>query len=260
MIIIDKNKCIGCGACVKDCLNRVLEVRDGHAEALRPCFMCGHCIAVCPAGAVSTDEYDMADVIPFSKETCTVPADVMLNTIKCRRSIRQFQKKRLKKEELEKILEAGRFSPTGSNAQNVSYLVFHEEAEELRRIAMEEFRKYRTPEAFAELFPPPMSPDRVDFDDNDFLFKGADTVILTVSRSPVNAAIASANMELVANSLGIGMVYVGFFVMLAAKNRTVRDFLGLQDDEQIVTALSFGYPDVRYFRSVPRKKLQAQWR
>ena len=260
MIIIDREKCIGCGACARDCLNRVIEVKDGCARILRPCFMCGHCIAVCPQGAVSTDDYDMADVIPFDRERCTVPADVMLNTIKCRRSIRQFRKERLKREELEQILEAGRFSPTGSNAQNVSYIVFHDEAEELRRIAMEEFRKYRTPEAFAELFPPPMSPDRVNFEDDDFLFKGGDTVILTVCKSPVNAAIASANMELTANSLGIGMVYVGFFVMLAAKDQTLRDYLGLKEDEQIVTALSMGYPNVRYFRSVPRKALQAKWR
>lgn len=98
---------------------------------------------------------------PLDPATCTVPPDVMLNTIRCRRSIRQFTDERIPRETLEQILEAGRFSPTASNAQSVSYIVFQQERDDLRRISMEEFRKFREPQAFARLFPPPKSPDRV---------------------------------------------------------------------------------------------------
>lgn len=184
----------------------------------------------------------------------------MLNTIRCRRSIRQFTDERIPRETLEQILEAGRFSPTASNAQSVSYIVFQQERDDLRRISMEEFRKFREPQAFARLFPPPKSPDRVEFDNEDFLFKGGDTVILTLSPAPVDAAIASANMELVANSLGIGMVYVGYFVALVAQSPRLRQWIGLQETDRVVTCLSMGYPAVRYLRSVPRKPLQARWR
>ena len=260
MILIDHAKCIGCGACVRDCLNHTIAVRDGHAEILGPCFNCGHCIAICPTEAVSMDTWDMHDVIPLDPATCTVPPDVMLNTIRCRRSIRQFTDERIPRETLEQILEAGRFSLTASNAQSVSYIVFQTERDDLRRISMEEFRKFREPQAFARLFPPPKSPDRVEFDNEDFLFKGGDTVILTLSPAPVDAAIASANMELVANSLGIGMVYVGYFVALVAQSPRLRQWIGLQESDRVVTCLSMGYPAVRYLRSVPRKPLQAVWR
>ena len=87
-----------------------------------------------------------------------------------------------------------------------------------------------------------------------------DTVILTLSPAPVDAAIASANMELVANSLGIGMVYVGYFVALVAQSPRLRQWIGLQETDRVVTCLSMGYPAVRYLRSVPRKPLQARWR
>ena len=36
------------------------------------CIKCGHCIAVCPVEAVSTDDYDMSEVKPYDKETFTV--------------------------------------------------------------------------------------------------------------------------------------------------------------------------------------------
>lgn len=158
MILIDQSKCIGCGACVRDCLNHTIAVRGGHAEILGPCFNCGHCIAICPTEAVSMDTWDMHDVIPLDPATCTVPPDVMLNTIRCRRSIRQFTDERIPRETLEQILEAGRFSPTASNAQSVSYIVFQTERDDLRHISMEEFRKFREPQAFARLFPRPNPP------------------------------------------------------------------------------------------------------
>ncbi len=271
MITIDQSLCVGCGSCAADCLNRAIEVSDGCARIIKNCFMCGHCVAICPTGAVAMegDGYDMSDVIPFEKATCTVTPEVMLNTIKCRRSIRQFEKRPVAKADLKMILEAGRFTPTGSNAQNVSYVVFGEKAEELRTLAMEEFRKLEgDPEAFAKVFPPPMSLDRVNFADDDFLFKGGQAIVLTVApqgasvtaSGPVNAALASANMELQAVSLGVGVVYIGFFVMLAACNERLKAYLGLQKGERVVTCMSMGYPAVTYQRSVPRKKAKIDWR
>lgn len=263
MVIINEALCIGCGACEADCLARAIRVKDGKAGVIKDCFHCGHCVAVCPAEAVRLegDGYRMEDVIPFDPAVCRVTPEVTLNLIKTRRSIRQFQKRQVERDVVEKILEAGRFSPTGSNSQNVSYLVFREQMEELRALAMEEFRKLKgDEEAFGRIYPPPMSLDRVDFADDDFMFKGAPAVIVTVSPHTVNAAVASANMELMAVALGVGVVYIGFFVRLAAKNERVREFLGLKPEDQVVTCLSLGYPNVSYYRSTPRKPAQVSWR
>jgi nitroreductase/NAD-dependent dihydropyrimidine dehydrogenase PreA subunit len=261
MIIIDKEKCTGCGACVRDCLNKTLILKDGKAEWIRECFRCMHCVAACPAGAVSVDdpEYDMEEVFPIEEASCFIPAEKILNLIRSRRTIRHFQKRGIEKEKLDLLLDAGRFSPTGSNAQNVSYIVIQKEREAFNSVAMRAFRTYNDPKRFAEVYPPPYARDRMDFEDDEFLFKGADTIILTICPRDDNAAIASANMELAANGMGLGMLYVGIFVRLVNRDPSLRQYLGLSEGDHVATALGFGYPDVRYYRTVPRKPARVRW-
>lgn len=262
MVIIDKERCVGCGLCAKDCLARAISLESGKAEITKNCFHCGHCVAICPQNAVRFEgvRYDMADVEDVAGGF-GIDGKAMLHAIKTRRSIRQFAPACPTRAELETVLEAGRFSPTGSNAQNVSYIVFTEKTAELNALAMGEMRKLReSEEAFYAVFPPPMSLSRVNFDDDNFLFKGAPALILTVSPSAVNASLAAAAMELEAAALGLGALYVGFFVRLAEKVPALREYLGLAERDQVVTCLALGYPAVRYLRTVPRKKAHIQWR
>ena len=53
MVNIDKEKCIGCGMCIKDCFPDNLFINEGKAESKGRCMQCGHCIAVCPVNASS---------------------------------------------------------------------------------------------------------------------------------------------------------------------------------------------------------------
>lgn len=260
MIIIDKEKCTGCGACVRDCLNKALEIRGGKAEYIRDCFKCMHCIAVCPEAAVSVNDPDnsMDEVFPID-ESCHVDADRMLRFIKSRRTIRHFQKRPIEKEKINMLLDAGRFSPTGSNTQNVSYIVIRERRDEFNALAMREFRSLQSPDRFSLVFPPPFDLSRIDFEDNEFLFKGADTIILAVCPADVNAAIAAADMELTANGMGLGMLYVGFFMRLVNVSKPLKEYLGLSDEDHVAVAMGFGYPDVQYYRTVPRKPAKVTW-
>ena len=57
-IIIDNAKCVGCGACVKDCVASALYLEDGKARFREGCIECGHCFAVCPVDAVDMPGYD----------------------------------------------------------------------------------------------------------------------------------------------------------------------------------------------------------
>ena len=57
-VIIDKEKCIGCGKCVADCVSEKLKITDGKAEFMYDrCIQCGHCYAICPTGAVTMAKY-----------------------------------------------------------------------------------------------------------------------------------------------------------------------------------------------------------
>ena len=262
MVRIDREKCFGCGLCAGDCLAHAITLEDGRAAVTADCFHCGHCVAICPAEAVrfEGEAYDMRDVEPAGTGF-GIDAETFLHAVRVRRSIRQFRGECPGRAELEAVLEAGRFSPTASNAQNVSYIVFTDGTERLRALAMEELRKLRDdPAAFDRVFPPPMSRSRIHFEDDDFLFKGAPALILTVSPHAVNAAIASCNMEMEAAALGLGALYVGIFTRLAAQSDALRRHLGLGPGETVVTCLALGYPAVTYLRTVPRKKAKIDWR
>lgn len=53
--IIDKDTCIGCGACIDACpVNAISFGEDGKAQIdANICISCGTCSAVCPVGAPS---------------------------------------------------------------------------------------------------------------------------------------------------------------------------------------------------------------
>ncbi|MCB5247846.1 MAG: 4Fe-4S binding protein [Candidatus Cloacimonetes bacterium] len=51
---IDKETCIGCGACVDVCPVQALSMEDGKAKCDEgTCIDCGACIGVCPTQAIS---------------------------------------------------------------------------------------------------------------------------------------------------------------------------------------------------------------
>ena len=104
MFIVDKEKCIACKQCINDCPVNDIILKDNKAHVKNEsCIKCGHCVAICPTKAVSTNDYDMDDVIEYNKESFTVDADNLLNFIKFRRSIRNFKNKKIEKEKIEAI-------------------------------------------------------------------------------------------------------------------------------------------------------------
>lgn len=51
---VNKNCCVACGACVKECPLGAIHVMDGcyaNIEKER-CVGCGKCVAICPAGSI----------------------------------------------------------------------------------------------------------------------------------------------------------------------------------------------------------------
>lgn len=51
--VIDKEKCIGCGACVGACPVEAITMNDEGKAVIdaEKCISCGTCVAVCPVGA-----------------------------------------------------------------------------------------------------------------------------------------------------------------------------------------------------------------
>ena len=77
MVEILKEKCIGCGQCVKECFPNCLTLVDGKAHADHTCIECGHCYAVCPTNAICLPEQSEDGVIEFDNSKPTIDSELM---------------------------------------------------------------------------------------------------------------------------------------------------------------------------------------
>jgi len=259
-VSIDSEKCIGCGNCLADCMRRVLEIQNGKAVVMSShCLKCGHCLAICPENAVKLIGYN-DEIISMPEKSVFLDVKDLMAHLKFRRSIRQYKDIPVEREKLEQVVEAGRLTPTAGNAQNVRYIILENERE---AIEDEVLTMYKTQSEWSETLAQRMNISVNALQERltrGFLFFKAPAVILVISQSEINACLAAMNMELMAESLGLGTVYVGLFTRPANTNKKLRQSLGVADEESISACLALGYPKVQYLRSVPRKKANIVWR
>ena len=57
-VIVNQNKCVGCGACVPACPFDAIVMQEGKAYITEKCTMCGACISVCPVEAIYREEIE----------------------------------------------------------------------------------------------------------------------------------------------------------------------------------------------------------
>ncbi len=250
-VTINEEQCIGCSLCVKDCPGSCLYLENGKAHARKiGCIQCGHCYAICPQGAVRMPDYDCRDeAVVLMTE---LDSSTLLAAMRSRRTIRQFTGQPVEKDKIRKILEAGRYSPTGGNSQTVSFTILGGRQSEAERICVSLFRKAK--KAGSVLVSGLKS---FEIPDN-FFFKGAPLVILVSSRSSVDAGLASSYMEITAESLGLGVLYSGFFISCTRISSKLRSLIRIPKGQKAVTCMVIGYPAVKYRRIVPRKPLKVR--
>lgn len=249
-IQVNKELCIGCGLCSRDCLARCLQVQDGVA-VYNPtgCIDCGHCYAVCPTGAISMPEYDTAS-LPAPGSMTNIDPQTLLLGMKSRRTIRHFKNKPVEQEKIDMILEAGRYAPTGTNAQKNNFIILGSRQDEIEAACVNFFRSGEASKYVGYV-------DNLKVDDH-FMFKGAPLVIVVSAKYNIDAALSSAYMELMAESLGLGVLYSGFFSVCAQYDPEVARLLEMKPRYKAFTCLVMGYPDVNYRRLVPRKDPQVK--
>jgi len=70
-----------------------------------------------------------------------------------------------------------------------------------------------------------------------------------------DAGIASNTIDLTSQTMGIGTLMNGYFVILSNRFRSIRKLIHLSNKQTVLTAVCLGYPDIKYRKTVYRRPL-----
>jgi len=257
---IDPEKCNKDGICIRECPFLILKANDDQIPEMIPgaeakCLRCGHCLAVCPTGAVTFDGVSPEDCEPVRGDL-PISEAAMTHLIKTRRSIRVYRKRPVPREVIARLLDAVRWADTAKNVQPLHWLLSddREKIREMARMTIEWMREVKT------------YPDIVGAWDrgHDVILRDAPLVAIvhteeTGLNPPADSAIAAATLELMATAMGIGSCWAGFLMRGIKNYQPLRAYLNLPEGHVVCAALMLGYPRFTYHRIPPRQAAKMRW-
>ena len=272
LLIVDENKCKRDGFCVRDCPRAIIRLKDKESyPQLVPgsetsCLACGHCVAVCPHGALSHKWVPLEDCPSIQKELGINEAQVT-QFLRSRRSIRSFKDRPVEKEKINRLIEIARYAPTASNTQLVEWRVFNgrETVRELSEMVADWARALLEKDPQAAKMP--YIPGIVAAWDAgyDAALRGAPTVIVASApkqdlNGTVNLTLALSYLELAAPGLGLGTCWAGLLKGALLSWQPLQKAVGLPEGHSHFYPMMLGYPRAKYFRLPERKPPKITWR
>ena len=172
-----------------------------------------------------------------------------LEFFKSRRSTRKYQTKDVAEDELDQIIEAGRFAPSGGNCQSTHFIVVKnkEILAELASLVQQEFAKMEvTPGLYKSI----VNSINASKTGNYVFHYNAPVLIITANQKDygnniADCACALENMMLMANALNLGSCWINQLKWLN-ENEVILEYmmkLGMDESERVYGALAVGYPD-----------------
>ena len=178
---------------------------------------------------------------------------------------------------IQELIGVARFAPTGTNLQNLRYLVLQGDAippfvTEIRDFYAKSMELLKSSSEGSD------SLDRVSRYIKTWKFwvdeakKGIDAVFYNPpaviicyapkqdSMAPLNVGFAIGNFMLAAHSVGLGTVNIGFALGAIARNPEIQTSLGISKEHHIHAVLSIGYPAIKYERIPIRREARITWK
>lgn len=266
----DASRCIHCHACIKTCSSAILYEEDGQirmkasADGIAGwagCYRCQHCMAVCPAGAISIMGKDPALSPPRQDRATPKQLDALMRN---RRACRNYLDKEIPREEIDAMLRLLENVPTGSNRQTLEFSVVYEKAE------MDRFRKAVRKKAM-ELAEQGIYPGKFSKEDfekqveweparnpGDMFFVNAPHMLIIhapkgVGCWHIDPILAAAWFDLICESKGYGSIMMTYPVGALSHMPELERMLGISDDRHYPMIIGFGYPSIQYQRGVQRE-------
>ncbi|HPF05062.1 MAG TPA: nitroreductase family protein [Spirochaetota bacterium] len=291
-IIINEKLCNGCGLCVSVCKDFSLIIENGKAvisdTPVFGCIGCGHCMAICPRGAITVSGRCISpeDMIKLPDKKSAADYSSLLSLLNRRRSIREFKEQTVKREIIEKVLEAAQTAPMGLPPSDVHALVF-DSREKVRGFAEDfcrylEGMKWLVSGWFLALMRPFWGKE------NDELFRGFLKPCINIYTEsmkkginlvnydapaaiyfygspysdPADPIIAATYAMLAAESLGLGTCMLGAIHPMIQNGGAAKKFRekhGIKHKSREGLFLIMGYPSVKYSKGIKRTFASVDW-
>jgi nitroreductase/NAD-dependent dihydropyrimidine dehydrogenase PreA subunit len=269
---IDTTKCLRDGLCALACPGMLITLPHADAfpqpipEAEDLCIQCGHCVAICPPGALSLSCMRPENCPPVDTSLRITPEQAE-QFLRGRRSIRNFKKDSVPRELIKRLIKLASYAPTASNKQTVRWLVLEttDQVRAMVELAID-WLKIMLEKA------PEMAGER-RFDriidhwskGNDRICRGAPHVIVTHAPkddmwAQVDADIALTYFELGAWSLGVGACWGGYFKSASIFYPPMSEALELPPGHHVTGAMMIGWPKLTYQRLPLRNEPVIMWR
>lgn len=272
LFTIDQEKCKRDGICSKECPIGIIKLLDKNSfpspieKAEENCIQCGHCMAVCPHGALILNNRSFKE-FPLVQKDLLPSAEVVKEFLTARRSIRSYKKDVVNHELLKELIDLGRYAPTGSNKQQVHWTVFENPAEVRRLVPL----VIDWVKLMAKKIPDQATAQRMEklalaWDrGEDAILRGAPHLIMVHSQEDLpsahaNCVIALTYLELYAASFGLGTCWAGYLTSAANVYPPLREALGLPEGHRCFGAAMLGYPQYKYYRRPKRNAPMVTWR
>ncbi|MHA1688358.1 MAG: nitroreductase family protein [Promethearchaeota archaeon] len=260
---INQDNCTACLQCYKDCPVSCFVLSDDKKQVFfdkrQPCILCGHCIAICPHDAIIyknlKDESITFKGIQDPQEL--VSYENCHKFLISKRSIRQYKKKKVPRNIMEKILNTMRYSATATNVRNLKCRIISNE-KKIKELSEAIVNALLSSPNVSELYKNILK-RRLGYHD-DIIFYEAPLVIIMHSNNisdMINATICITHGMLAAQALGLGSCWIGLaFEVLRSDKKIRTELAGISD--KVLGVFILGYPKSKYYRTPPRPPLKVE--
>jgi len=272
LFTVDATLCKKDGLCAAVCPVRIIannkqtQIPEPVENADELCINCGHCMAICPYGALSLTKMSPAQCRQIPKDWNLSPQQVEL-FLKARRSIRVYKKEPVSRDTIEKIIDVARYAPSGINRQPVHWLVVYDtkKVTELAKLVIDWMRILISEKAsIAESLRMQNTVDAWDNGDDRILRKCPHVVIAYALKDDMTAmqaaTISLAYLELAAVSFGLGACWAGYLQMAVNMCPAAMESLGINKKCSCFGAMMLGYPQHHYIRIPLRNTPSIKWK
>lgn len=270
-VIIDYEKCNEDGICADVCPRKLIAFAKDNSKPIpipemeELCISCGHCLAVCPSGAISLKGSSPDECAKINKKLWP-GYDQLDHLLRSRRSIRVYKDKPVDRRTIGALLDTCRYAPSGSNSQPVKWIIAsgRDRLLTLGQMVIDWMKDaIDSKHPLAEKLP--LSAYVAGWEKGeDRIFRNAPMVLMAHaaelgSLPSESSVIAMTYFELAATSKGLGVCWIGFLMLAANLNLAIKKSLGIPEDHKLYGALSVGYPKYAYQRIPPRNQADVVW-